>query len=311
MNEIKGLDLSDYQRGLSIASLRSQGVKFLILKLGYGTTVVDSCFPYFYSEAVKNGLAVGAYFFSLATTEESAIRDAKRALALAGGRKLPLGIFMDVETSEQMRLRDSELTAVCKAFCDTIRAGGYRPGAYGSGLNLWGKVGPSYLGDDVLVWEAAWDRSAPFHACDVWQTSEKGRINGYNGNVDTDLCMSERFYALITGKEDPQPTPEPAPNPTPEPQPEPPTESTFSLDGIPVLKIGDTGAPVKAMQGELLANGYSCGGKKKWCCGTETADGIFGNVTRDSVALFQASHGLPGTGVVDQKTRAALLGVTS
>lgn len=311
MNEIKGLDISDYQRGLSIASLRSQGIKFLILKLGYGTTVVDSCFSYFYSEAVKNGLAVGAYFFSLATTEESAIRDAKRALALAGGRKLPLGIFMDVETSEQMRLRDSELTAVCKAFCDTIRAGGYRPGAYGSGLTLWGKVGPSYLGDDVLVWEAAWDRSAPYHACDVWQTSEKGRINGYNGNVDTDLCMSERFYALITGKEEEKPEPTPAPDPVPAPeQPAEDEKATFTLLGVPVLRKGDTGDAVKAMQGELLALGYSCGGKR-FLCGHEKADGIFGNVTEESVRSFQRSRNLPDNGIVGPKTRAALLGVTS
>ena len=309
MNEIKGLDISDYQRGLAIASLRSQGVKFLILKVGEGRTLTDSCFDAFYNEAARSGLPVGAYFLSYAMDEETAIRDANRALSLLRGRPVPLGVFIDVEYTEQLKLRDSVLTAVVKAFCDTIRAGGYRPGAYGSGLTLWGKVGPSYLGDDVLVWEAAWDRSAPYHACDVWQTSEKGRISGYNGDVDTDLCMSERFYALITGKEEEKPEPTPAPDPAPAPeQPAEDEKATFSLLDVPVLRKGDTGDAVKAMQGELLALGYSCGGKR-FLCGHETADGIFGNVTEESVRSFQRSRNLPDNGIVGPKTRAALLGI--
>jgi GH25 family lysozyme M1 (1,4-beta-N-acetylmuramidase) len=297
---LKGLDISDYQRGLSIASLRSQGVQFLILKVGEGRTLTDASFDAFYDEASRNGLPVGAYFYSYATTTELAIRDANRALSLLRGRSVPLGIYIDVEDPAQLKLRDSELTAVVKAFCDTIRAGGYRPGAYGSDGNLWAKVGPSYLGADVLVWSACWG-GKPRVVCDVWQDSDKGRINGYNGNVDTDLCMSERFYALITGKEEEKP----------EPEPEQPTEdekATFTLAGVPVLRKGDTGDAVKAMQGELLALGYSCGGKR-FLCGHETADGIFGNVTEESVRSFQRSRNLPDNGIVGPKTRAALLGI--
>ena len=306
---ISGIDISDYQLGLSIASLRSQGVKFLILKVGEGRTLADACFDTFYDEAARNGLPVGAYFYSYATDEETAIRDANRALSLLRGRSVPLGVFIDVEDPAQLKLRDSVLTAVVKAFCDTIRAGGYRPGAYGSDGNLWAKVGPSYLGDDVFVWNARWTKTAPDKKCDVWQNSDKGRINGYNGNVDTDLCMSERFYALITGKEEekPEPTHEPDPAPAPEQTAED-EKATFALLDVPVLRKGDAGDAVKAMQGELLALGYSCGGKR-FLCGHETADGIFGNVTEESVRSFQRSRNLPDNGIVGPKTRAALLGI--
>ena len=302
---MKGIDISSWQRGLY---LPSAGVDFAILKISEGRTWNDPCFDGFYNDALGAGIPLGAYVFSYATTEDEARSEARKALDLANGRKLPLGIFIDVEERKQLSLRDSELTAVVKAFCDTIRAGGYRPGAYGSDGNLWAKVGPSYLGSDVLVWSACWG-GQPRVVCDVWQDSDKGRISGYNGNVDTDLCMSERFYALITGKEEEKPEPTPAPDTPPAPeQPAEDEKATFTLAGVPVLRKGDVSNAVMAMQGELLALGYSCGGKRKWC-GHEVADGIFGNVTEESVRSFQRSRNLPDNGIVGPKTRAALLGI--
>lgn len=302
---INGIDISSWQRGLNVASLKSQGVDFAILKIGEGKTFVDPCFDEFYKSATSAGIAVGAYFYSHATTEADAIADAKRALTLAGGVSLPLGIYMDVEEPAQMKLRDSELTAVVKAFCDTIRAGGYKPGAYGSLGNLWSKVGPSYLGSDVIVWVAAWSNSAPKMG-DVWQNTDKAHFSGYSGNIDGDQALSARFIAMVNGSS-PEPTPAPTPEPTPEPSPAP-SDGTFSIDGIPVIKHGDTGDKVKALQGELIAYGYSCGGKKDWR-GAEKPDGIFGNVTQESVRCFQRSRNLPDTGIVDKETRKALLGV--
>lgn len=293
---MKGIDISDYQRGLDVSTLKDRGISFAILKLGYGTTVTDSCFSQFYDAARAAGIPVGAYFYSLAVTEDEAIRDAKRALSIADGRKLPLGIFMDVEDSRQLALSDSRLTAVVKAFCDVIREAGYIPGAYGSNGNLWAKVGASYLGKDVLVWNAAWQRTKPSVPCDVWQYSESTRIDGYNGNVDGDEALSDRFLALICGNA-----------PATSGETETPAESPYFTLTIPALQHGDVGDAVKALQGELIAAGYRCGGKI--VNGAERADGIFGNVTRESVATFQRKHNLVDTGTADKLTRAALLGV--
>lgn len=303
ISDLRGIDISSWQRGLSASALNS--FDFAILKISEGQSWTDPQFDNFYAAAT---VPLGAYVYSHATTEDEAKAEARKALELAKGRKLPLGIFIDVEEQKQLALRDSVLTAVVKAFCDTIRAGGYRPGAYGSDGNLWAKVGPSYLGSDVLVWSACWG-GQPRVICDVWQDSDKGRISGYNGNVDTDVCMSERFLALINGEA--KDTPEPQPSPDTPPEPEQPAEdekATFSLLCVPVLRKGDTGDAVKAMQGELLALGYSCGGKR-FLCGHETADGIFGNVTEESVRSFQRSRNLPDNGIVGPKTRAALLGI--
>jgi len=62
------------------------------------------------------------------------------------------------------------------------------------------------------------------------------------------------------------------------------------------IALGDSGPQVKEIQGWLAASGNPAG----------AIDGIFGSLTEKAVAGFQVSHGLPGTGRVDQKTRDEL-----
>lgn len=287
---MKGVDISSWQRGLS-----SLPVDFAIFKISEGRTWSDPCFDEFYELAKREGVPVGAYVFSYATTEDIAREEANNALSLLRGRELPLGIYIDVESAEMLALSDSKLTAVVKAFCDTIRDAGYIAGAYGSSGQLWAKVGPSYVGN-IIVWAASWG-AKPSISCDLWQYTDNERISGYNGPVDGDEALSERFKGLITGNNEEKPAP-----------PAEDGKDTFTLPEVPVLRKGDIGDAVKAMQGELLALGYSCGGKR-FLCGHETADGIFGNVTEESVRSFQRSRNLQDTGVADRTTRAALLGV--
>lgn len=293
----RGIDISSWQNGLNLASLKEQGVEFAILKIGEGRTVTDECFGEFYRAAWEAGIPVGAYYFSHATTEQRAVDEAKRALALADGRPLPLGIYMDVESSEQLALSDSALTAVVKAFCDTIRAGGYRPGAYGSAGQLWAKVGPAWLGEDVLVWVAAWSKSPPSMG-DVWQFSDSLRFAGFTGYVDGDQALSERFEQMISAGKDTN-------VPTEQELPTAPKEDTFSLFGVPTLRNGDTGPAVKALQGEMIAAGYRCGGHV--FLGVEKPDGIFGNKTEASIREIQRAHNITETGVADAATRSVLI----
>lgn len=270
---MKGIDISSWQNGISADAINSQD--FAIFKLSEGRTWSDPCFNSFY-EVAK--IPVGAYVFSYATTEADARAEARNALSLINGRPLPLGIFMDVEDTKQLALRDSELTAVVKAFCDEIKAAGYKSGAYGSDLGLWAKVGASYLGEDVLVWSAQWS-GKPHITCDVWQTGDSGTVTGYNGNVDTDEAVSDRFKALVSGHYDPAPAPEPV---------------SDQISGEkPTLKLGDNNDEVKLMQTLLILRGFDCGiyFGSKW----KGADGIFGAKTRSALTSFQQSRGLPVT----------------
>lgn len=65
-----------------------------------------------------------------------------------------------------------------------------------------------------------------------------------------------------------------------------------------LLKRGMMGSDVAALQGDLIALGYSCG---RW-----GADGEFGEATERAVKAYQADRGLARDGHVGAKTRAAL-----
>lgn len=76
---------------------------------------------------------------------------------------------------------------------------------------------------------------------------------------------------------------------------------------LPVLKKGDKGATVEAMQNLLLATGYemtSTDGKT-----TYGADKSFGGATRRAVEKYQADNSLPVTGQCDAATWRKLLGL--
>jgi GH25 family lysozyme M1 (1,4-beta-N-acetylmuramidase) len=286
LSDLHGIDISSWQRGLSPSSLNS--VDFAILKLSEGTSWNDPCFDEFYSAAT---IPLGAYVYSHATTEGEAQAEAIHALSLLQGRKLPLGIYMDVEEQKQLALSDSHLTAVVKAFCDAIKRGGYRAGAYGSAGNLWAKVGPSYLGDDVIVWVAQWG-SRP-RMGDVWQFSASDHVDGFNGNVDGNKVLSERFGQMVVSQE-------PVNNGSSTQPVEPPKENACEVAlTLPIVKFGDRGLHVKLMQTALIAKGYNCG----WM----GADGDFGQQTKIALFQFQKKMGLETDCVCGAATWKALL----
>ena len=70
---------------------------------------------------------------------------------------------------------------------------------------------------------------------------------------------------------------------------------------LPVLRKGDKGETVRAMQNLLLAAGYDMEGYG--------ADASFGGATRRAVEKFQAENGLAVTGRCDAATWRKLLGV--
>lgn len=103
-------------------------------------------------------------------------------------------------------------------------------------------------------------------------------------------------YALVEKAQLPA-DPEPE-KPAEEQKPEPQTEITLRL---PTLVKGSSGSTVELAQILLIGRGHTCG----WY----GVDGDFGPATELAVRNYQASAGLPVTGVIDPATWAALLRV--
>lgn len=82
------------------------------------------------------------------------------------------------------------------------------------------------------------------------------------------------------------------------------TGNTVSVS-LPVLKKGDKGEPVRAMQNLLLASGYEMKSGDK----VYGADASFGGATRRAVEKFQVENQITVTGECDAATWKKLLGV--
>lgn len=195
---MKGVDISHYQKGLSIKQIEDAGNEFAIIKLTEGNFLIDNAAFGFYHEAYELGFPVGCYCYSHATTAEQARREAEFLLKTLNGFPMPLGVYLDVEEPKQLGLSHDALLEVLNAWCVCIAQHGYLPGVYGSEGNLWAKVHPEELPEGTLVWVAKWSSNQPGILCDIWQNSDSGRIDGYNGNVDTDIALSDRCKKLVS-----------------------------------------------------------------------------------------------------------------
>ena len=188
---INCVDISTWNDNVNYRAVRSDGVVAAILRAGYGREVsqIDSQFETHYRGCRDAGLKIGIYWYSYADSVADAEQEARACLAILNGRAIDMPVYFDMEEAWQTSLGMSTLTAMAERFCETIKAGGYRAGVY-SNLNWF----YNYLDYDRLrskysIWLAQWSGSYSL-ACDIWQNSETGGINGIDGNCDANVILN-------------------------------------------------------------------------------------------------------------------------
>ena len=192
--KVTAIDVSYCQTGVDYNKVKNRGIDAVIIRAGFGkeTYQKDSEFETHYKNAKKAGLAIGVYWYSYAYSVAEAKQEAKVCLECIKGKTLELPVYYDLEESGQTRLGMSALTNIAIAFCDAIKSGGYRAGVY-SNLNwLNNHLDYERLRSKYSIWLAQWS-SNPSKSCDIWQNADNGRINGIDGNVDTDVIINNNI----------------------------------------------------------------------------------------------------------------------
>jgi GH25 family lysozyme M1 (1,4-beta-N-acetylmuramidase)/uncharacterized protein YjdB len=192
-----GIDVSQYNGTINWNAVKAAGVSFVIIRCGFrgytqGGLIEDTNFHSYASGAQAAGLKVGVYFFSQATNEREAVEEASMAVAMAKQHKISYPIFIDSEyangshTGRADKLTKAQRTAVCKAFCETVKSAGYTPGVYASKFWYYDNLDASAL-NSYKIWLAHYTKATDYKGkYEMWQSSCTGRINGINGNVDID-----------------------------------------------------------------------------------------------------------------------------
>lgn len=167
----------------------------VILRLGFSYTsskkqMEDDCFEEFYKSAKSNGIPVGCYYFSAATTVAEAKAEADFVLGIMKkyGCKFEMPVYYDMETDAQVNLSQSACTEVARAFCDKLRDAGYYVGIYCNKYFARDEIYASKL-SDYQFWIAQYGSSCTYNGeYGMWQYSETGDPPGVDYPVDLDYC---------------------------------------------------------------------------------------------------------------------------
>ena len=231
---IKGIDISKYQTGVDYKKVKAAGVEFAILRIGYTgygsgkRQAKDSLFETHYKGCRDAGIHVGGYFFGRGVSAEEGKKEAEYVLSLIRGKTFEYPIFYDTEdTYYQAKATKAQNTAACKAFCDTIKAAGYKTGVYASKSWFTDRLNDNEL-QAYDHWVAQYYNKITYKGSyTMWQYTSKGKVNGIKGNVDMNWCYKNYVEKTTV------PTPAPAPvTPTPvAPKPITPTNQTFGKTG--------------------------------------------------------------------------------
>ncbi|MDF1495575.1 GH25 family lysozyme [Caproiciproducens sp. CPB-2] len=226
---LKGIDVSAWQGGINWSSVKSSGVDFAIIRTGYGSEQwdkqTDAYFNANYDGATANGIKVGVYHFSYATTVAAAAEEARMCLSILNGRKLDYPVFYDIEDSTQRVLSRELLSSIAQTFCSAIESAGYKAGIYSSPSIFNSNLSSSVL-DPYDKWVAHWgvDVARYSNPYTVWQYGS-ATVPGISGAVDQD-------YSYVDYSSSSQPT-----NPVQDPS-QTPSTTTFRSDTTAPYSFG-------------------------------------------------------------------------
>ena len=194
-NATFGIDVSKYQSSIDWEQVKTAGVKFVIIRIGYrgygsGALVEDSTYRRNIQGAINAGLRVGVYFYSQAINEAEAVEEASMVLSLVSGYSLPLGVYYDTESVSGGRanaLSAAERTACAVAFCETIRGAGYRAGVYSYASWFYNALNFANI-SKYNIWIAQYrDKLSFSYKYNIWQYTGSGRVNGISKPVDMNI----------------------------------------------------------------------------------------------------------------------------
>lgn len=297
----KGVDISLYQGDFDYQKARAEGFDFAIIKGGGGDggLYTDKKFQRNYDNAKRLGIPVGIYWFSKALTVDRAVEEADYFFEKClQGRCFELPVYIDVEHKAQLALGKRLLTDIIHAWCQRLEDKGYWVGIYSSQSYF-----ATYMIDSELQryahWIACWDKSCGYQGdCfGMWQyggSTNLIRSNKVAGVVCDQDYMLVDYPAMIKAKG--------CNGFTEQPKAEPVEDDASEEISLPVLRRGDKGSTVRALQALLISSGFTCG--------SSGVDGSFGPATERAVVSMQEKRGLnDADGIVGSLEWRTLLGV--
>jgi GH25 family lysozyme M1 (1,4-beta-N-acetylmuramidase) len=196
-----GIDVSRFQGNIDWKKVADAGIEFAMIRAGLrGTTegklLVDDFFEDNAKGALENGIDIGVYFYSQAVDEVEAREEVQMILDTIEPYKITYPVVIDIEDADSENARTANLStdsyeAVAKTFCDMVRNAGYKPMIYGN-VKSFTLLMDAVDVDDYDIWIAYYGTPLyyPYHF-DIWQYTSSGTVDGIDGNVDLNVCITD------------------------------------------------------------------------------------------------------------------------
>lgn len=203
-----GIDVSSHQGEIDWAQVAGDGIGFAMLRAGYrgyegGTLNEDDRFRTNAEQAAANGLEIGAYFFSQATTPEEAVEEAECLLGLLDGVTLTMPVAFDWERIDESLsggsvartdgMTKEAVTDCAIAFCQHMEEAGLEAMIYCNNETGYFNFDVARL-QEYPIWFAAYNTGWPnyYYRMELWQYTNSGTVAGISGSVDLNLWLPEQ-----------------------------------------------------------------------------------------------------------------------
>lgn len=185
----KGMDVSEWQSLINWDRVAANGqIEFAFIRVAHASGM-DKWYERNLQGANRVGIPIGVYFYSKAKTVTQAKKDAKTTINAIKGYKITYPVVIDIEDESQLSLTTARRTKIVQAFADEVRAAGYQPMVYCN--TYWAKQYLNMAGlQGVDAWIAEWTATqTPGISRDIWQVTDRGRVEGIGGAVDLDFAF--------------------------------------------------------------------------------------------------------------------------
>ena len=203
---VQGCDISYYQGDVNFEKMKATGIKAVIIRAGYGTTI-DKRFISYINAAIKAGLSIGVYWFIYAPTPTSSINNAQKCLEVIAPYKqyITCGVWADWEYDSDKRagmISASTRSNLVEIFVQAIEAAGYEAGIYSNQDYIQSKKFLPMLIQKYPLWFAKYSATKGNYANSgkhkspyLWQYSSTGKGSFY-GVGSKDLDMNQVYIDL-------------------------------------------------------------------------------------------------------------------
>lgn len=200
---VKGIDVSSWQGEINWDKVKNAGIDFVMIRCGFRNLSndeihEDSRFAYNIKEANRVGIPVGVYFYSTAINEKEVLEEATFVLNLIKDYDVIYPVVYDFELFNQKRTKGVNIKRIndnAVKFLDYLRAHGYMGMLY-TNLNAINNHWNLELFEGFKLWYAQYIDEVTYEGkYDMWQYTDRGRIDGIKGYVD--LNESYLDYEVI------------------------------------------------------------------------------------------------------------------